>query len=202
VKTQDVQNKIRTVEVKEEDAKVDAVLACPERDQHKSRLNQVCSGCGEIIPGGGSYVTADFDRYFRMGPDQVTPAHRHPFSDAEAQGWREYEQINDQYTAAVFLVEDLRSNRAQISGRYIDRSGNTQTDATVFQRAGQVDEQIAAAVARREQLREQAGQKLREIGRLSQARTAKIRADLYAESFPPPQPTLLERAAAAIRGNT
>ena len=98
-----------TIETKEEEAKVDAVLVCPERDQHRNRLNQACGGCGAVILGGGSYSPAEFDRYFRMGPDVSEPAHRHPFSEAEAQGWREYEELNNQLTAAVFRVEDLRS---------------------------------------------------------------------------------------------
>jgi len=192
-----------TIETKEEEAKVDAVLVCPERDQHRNRLNQACGGCGAVILGGGSYSPAEFDRYFRMGPDVSEPAHRHPFSEAEAQGWREYEELNNQLTAAVFRVEDLRISRGQLSGRYVDRSGNTQIDTSIFQRGAQADEQIASAIARREQLREQARQKLLEVGRLSQARTARIRADLYAESFPEPAPSrgVVERIGDAVRGS-
>jgi len=199
----DTENKMHgEVEVKEEEAKVDAVLVCPERDQHRHRLNQVCSSCGSSILGGGSYSPAEYDRYFRMGPDVSEPAHRHPFSEAEAEGWKEYERLNDQYTAAVFRVEDLRISRGQLSGRYVDRSGNTQTDDTVYQRAGQVDEQIAVATARREQLREQAHQKLLEITRLGQARTARIVGDLYAESYPEPAPSrgITARIGDALRG--
>ncbi len=190
------------VEVKEEEAKVDAVLVCPERDQHKSRLNQVCTGCGETIPGGGMYSPDVFDKYFRLGPDISPPVHRHPYSEAESEGWLEYSRLNDEYVAAAFLVDDLRRDRAQIVGRYTDRSGNTQTDDTVYRRGAVADERIAAAIARREKLRELAGEKLLEINRLGQVRTARIVGDLYAESYPPapPQPSLLERAASALKG--
>jgi hypothetical protein len=178
---------------------------CPQRSQHQSRLGQVCGGCGELVPPGGAYTPAQFDRYFRMGPDMAeSPWAELCKEDNEkiAQGWREYDALNRDYQDAVFDVENLKTAASQTDVRTDSWGGQEPIQAT-RDRARQKRAAIPAAEKRREDLRDECHEKLVEINRLTEIKTWKIQRAMLAESFPPDdRRSVLERASAALRGAT
>ncbi len=178
-----------------------SAATCPEKHTHRLKLAQVCAACATLIPTLPAYTPDEYQRYFAPPVAESAPSPYAP-DEENARLWREYEVANAAFEAAVFAVDDLRRGRSQIVGRHVGADGNVVEDHGVRVRAARSDQAIAEAVAVREKLRDAAQAVLFEIQKADARRGALARRAMYLESFPEPapQPTLLERAASALKG--
>jgi len=161
---------------------------CPDRFEHRARLGRVCSGCGELIPGGNIYTPAQMTRYFPGAAIVETPSHPFPYTDEEAALIEQYAVAKQAHNDAIFEVEDLRRDGRTVRGH----------DQAAADRGTNITAQISEAEVRREKLREEAGRILLEHTRLGQIRTAKIAAWMRGEPSAPSG--VLQRVGAALRG--
>ena len=177
------------------------VETCPEREHHRKRLNQVCAGCAELIPGHGQYTPAEMARYFTM-PQAEAP--RSPFAPDEenARLWREYDQLRLEREDAIFALEAARRGRQEIRRTSVvtDAAGNIVSDDSATSRGLRADLSIAEHEAQVSKIEERVREHLETIRKADAARGARALQAMYAESFPQASSGVLERVVGALRG--
>ena len=187
--------------VETKDDAIDA-LNCPERDQHAQRLGQKCGGCGEVVPGGGYYSPEQYRRYFGAPMVESPP---HPFAPGpeNARLWAEYDVLRQEREDALVAVARAKEGRHAVrrTSRGVGPDGNEVSDATAPLRGARADMSAEEASEHFRRADEAARDKLQEIQKEERTRGGKAFAAAIREATAPPEPGLLERAAAAIGGD-
>jgi hypothetical protein len=163
---------------------------CPAWAEHLQSVGRVHETCGELIPGGG-YTPEQLLRYFHtelvQPPNSFDGYHE---TDEEKDLHAKRERARQAAEDAVFRAYELRT----VGER------SHWFDAAAAKRGITLDAQVEQAIIEREKLIEAERAILLEINRLAMIRTAKASRALYLESYPEPDPSMLDRIVTGIRG--
>jgi len=165
---------------------------CPKFEEHRVQRGQIHEPCREFIPSLGEYTPEQMKRYFHDDGPQASPTLFAGYSQSpEEFALQEKREIARQAANdAIFKAYELRT----VGER------SHWFDVAAAKRGITLDAQVEQAIIEREKRIEEERALLLEINRLAAIRTAKATRALYLESYPEPDPSMLDRIVTGIRG--